>query len=136
MTYSLEQITTAADCDALLEAANMDRDELTYRKLQNERLYKGVASGSVGVDAEIAAVIAEISGNDAVLATLPEGRLKQDYERKLIKLRYQKSVLEARRERYGVLALLQKEYEISCIEKGMEENDAFVDAVNTRKDEI
>ena len=134
--YSLNMVTTIADCDALLDSANIERDELTYRKLQQERQYKSVTAGTTWVEAEISAVSSEIAGLEAVVTNLPAGPIKDQFESRLVKLRHKKFLLEERRERYGIIALLQKEYAISCIEKELVETDAYIDAVNARKAQV
>lgn len=136
MTYSLNQISTAADCDALIDAANMERDDLGFRKLQQERQYKSVTTGSSGIDAALISVVSEITGLESVVNNLPAGPTKDQFESKLVKLRHKKFLLDERRDKYGALALVQKEYAIACIEKELAETDSYIVAVKQRKTEV
>ena len=45
-------------------------------------------------------------------------------------------LLEERRERYGVLALVEKEYAIACIDQQLDETVTYIDALNSRKAEL
>ncbi len=136
MNYSVNKITTLADCDALINLANGERKDLEFKKLQQERAYESVASGSEGVDGEIAAVSSEITGVEMAIANMTDGPIKKEFESRLVKLRHKLYLLEERRERYGVLALVEKEYEINSIEQQLAENVAYLAALTNRKAEI
>jgi hypothetical protein len=136
MIYSLEQLKTAADCDVLLQTAGMEQEDIGFRKLQQERQYKNVTSGTGGAEAELFGVLSEIAGIEAVMATLPEGVTRKQFESKLVRLNYKKFILQERKDKYGVLALFEKEYEIACIERELSENQSYIDALIKRKNEL
>ena len=136
MIYSLSQIRTTEDCDALIQSANMEREDLQFRKQQQERQYHTVSSGSTEVDADLSAVNSEIAGIEGVINDLPAGPTKVQFQTKLIKLNYKKFLLEERKVRYGVFALLEKEYAINCVEQELSGNQAYLDALNQRKTEL
>ncbi len=136
MVYSLTQITTVADCNGLIESAQMERDEIAFRKQQQERQYNNISNGTVGVDVELAAVAAEIGSIEPIVASLPEGQVKKDFQVRLTKLQYKKFLLEQRRDQYGIFALLEKEFQINCIEQELVVNTAYVAALEARKLEL
>lgn len=137
MGYSVDQISSIADCDVLLEAAAMDRRDLDYKKLQQNHSYENVSNGSAGVEAELSAVQAQITSNETVIATLPEGNIvRKKLDDENVKLNYKKFILGGRKERYGAIALLQKETILSGIERAIAENDAFVAAITERKGKL
>jgi viroplasmin and RNaseH domain-containing protein len=136
MDYSLSQVASIADCDLLLSNSAKEKKDLEFRKLQQERSYGSLSSGTTDVEMELLAVTSEIGAVEAVAATLPPGQLKDDYERDLVKLRFKKFTIEERRERYGIIGMLEKEYELNCIDKELAENQAYTTAVNERKAEL
>ena len=136
MTYSLNQITTKADCDALIALANIDLDMLNHSRYMENRQYGTVSAGAASIDAELQAVIAEKTGLESILATLPDGPSKAQMDTRIFKLGYKKRLLEERRGKTGSLALLQKEYALSCIDKEIAENDSYITALKSRKDEL
>ncbi len=136
MDYTLTDITTVADCDALLQAADTDQQELNFKKIQQTRAYGITSSGSAGVDAQLAATIAEITGLETAVAGMPEGPSKQDLVDRLADLQHKKYLLEKRRRRYGSLAMIQKQYAITGTEKLLAENASYIDAVEQRKAEL
>ncbi|MDB5203298.1 MAG: hypothetical protein JWQ27_2707 [Ferruginibacter sp.] len=133
MNYSTILLTTIADCDALLATAASEKDDLDIRKRQLERKQENAASNSTEIDADLASVTAEIEAYEAVIAGMPEGPAKQQLISKLTKAVYKKFTLEERRANYGVLAILQQQYTIACLEKDMLETDQFVAAVTVHK---
>jgi hypothetical protein len=90
------------------------------------------AETSVGLDAELQGVIAEIAANDTIISVLPEGPTKEEALDKKVRLEYKKFVLENRKENFGTVALLQKQSELGRIEQEIVEVDAFVVAVEAR----
>lgn len=136
MLYSLTALASVADCDALLDLANLEQEDLDLKKMQQDRQYRIVTSGSTGVEVELAGVISQITGLETAVAVMPEGAAKQDLVDKLTDLQHKKFLLEKRRRRYGTLALLQKEYAISAIEKQIAENTDYMAAISQRKSEL
>ncbi len=136
MTYSLTRVTNLADCNSLIESAQMEREEIAFRKQQQERQYKGISNGTVGVDSELAAVTAEIGSIEPIVASLPDGQLKKDFQVRLTKLNYKKFTLEQRKDQYGILALLEKEFQINCTEQELVVNTDYIAALEARKLEL
>lgn len=136
MDYTLTAITTVADCDALLQVADKDQQELNYKKGQQVRAYGIASTGSAGVDAQLAANISETNGLETAVANIPEGPARQTLVDRLADLQHKKYLLEKKRRRYGSLAMLQKQYDITCIEKQITENVSFIDAVTQRKADL
>ena len=136
MAYSLSLITTIADCNALIVSAQRKQRDIQYRKTQQERQYETVSEGGSSTEATLAATIAEIAGLEPVVLTLPEGPTKKELEDRIVTLKYKRFVLENRRLRYGVFAMLEKEYMMGSIDKELLEVAAYIDALNDRKAEL
>ena len=136
MNYSLTTITTIADCDAILDKASLEQNELIFQKTVQERQYRLVTAGSSGVDAELTGVISQKNALETAAAILPEGPARQDLTDKISDLQHKQFQLEKRRRHYGIPALLQKEYDITAIEKQITEHVSYMDAVTQRKMEL
>ena len=136
MSYSISKITSVADCDLLLAWAAKEKADLNFKKLSEERLTNNYSAASIEIDAELQAVIAEIASTETVIATLPAGNSKEEAIKKKVKLEYKKFLLENRKESYGVVALLEKELDLSTVTLELNEIDSFTAAIATRKAEL
>ncbi|WP_298140577.1 hypothetical protein [Flavobacterium sp.] len=136
MNYTVSNLTQVADCDVLLTWANKEKADLTFKKLSEERLTTKYTDTSIEVEAVLQGVIAEISAVDTIIAVLPDGPTKEAEQKKKVKLEYKKFLLETRRESYGAVALLQKQLDLSRVEKELEEVDVFIAAVTAHKETL
>lgn len=133
MSYSVNKITTVADCDLLLSWAAKEKADLEFKKLSEERLTNNYSTTSVELDAELQLVNTEIDATTTIIATLPDGQSKEDSIKKKVRLEYKKFLLETRKESYGVVALLEKELDLTNVTQSIAEIDAFTAAINARK---
>ncbi|MFY8186840.1 MAG: hypothetical protein ACOVLC_02660 [Flavobacterium sp.] len=133
MSYSVSNITTVADCVNLLNWANKEKADLTFKKIAEERMVTRFSETSVEVDAVLQGVNAEITAVDTIIGLLPDGPTKADEEKKKVKLEYRKFLLENRKESYGAVALLEKELDLARVENELEEVDAFIAAVTAHQ---
>ena len=131
--YSLNKITSVADCDVLLAWAEKEKSDLTFKQLSVERVTVNYSSTSIEIDAVLQGVIAEIDATATVIAALPEGPTKEDLEKKKTRLEYKRFLLENRKESYGSVALLEKELDLERINKELDEVDIFITDVSARK---
>lgn len=133
MAYSTSKITTVADCDLLLAWAAKEKADLNFKKLSEERLTNNYSTASIEIDAELQSVLTEITATETIIAALPAGNSKDDAVKKKVRLEYKKFLLENRKESYGVVALLEKELDLTKVTLELTEIDAFTDAITTRK---
>jgi len=136
MSYTVSLLNNPADCQALINIANAEKENLVYKRTGLMRQRQSATINSAGIEAELASVNAELGILQQILDTVPEGPLKEEARRKYKKADYKKSLLEGRKANYGVLALLEKEYDIACIDKDITESDAFIAAVTVRMGEV
>lgn len=132
MNYSVQKLTTPADCNSLLALTNKEKSDLEFRKLSQQRNRDNYLERSTQITSDIAVVKGELAALNTVLLTLPEGEVRDDNVSRKTKLEYRLFTLEEQHENYGVLALLEKEMEISLIEKQLEEIAVFKAAVEAR----
>ena len=133
MSYSTSKITTVADCDLLLAWAAKEKADLNFKKLSEERLTNNYSTASIEIDAELQSVLTEIAATETIIAALPAGNSKEDAIKKKVRLEYKKFLLENRKESYGVVALLEKELDLTKVTLELTEIDTFTDAITTRK---
>lgn len=136
MSYSIAKITSVADCDLLLAWAAKEKADLNFKKLSEERLTTNYSTTSIEIDAELQAITTEIASTETVIAALPAGNSKEDAIKKKVKLEYKKFLLENRKESYGVVALLEKELDLTKVTLELAEIDTFSAAITTRKAEL
>ena len=82
MSYSVEMLTTQADCQALINVANSEKEAATYRKAGMVRQRQSASINATEIEVELASVIAELETLQPLLDTLPEGSFKVETLRK------------------------------------------------------
>ncbi len=136
MNYSVLILTTKPDCQALINIASTEKETLAYRKTGLQRQHSTASVTSLGIEADMAAVVAELASLQAVLNMVPPGTTYDDALVRHKRAEYRKFLLEQRKGNYGPIALVEKEYDIACIDQAIAETDAFIAAVTARKDEL
>ncbi|UOK43668.1 MULTISPECIES: hypothetical protein [Flavobacterium] len=131
--YSLNKITTVADCDVLLTWAEKEKSDLVFKQISVDRLTVNYSTTSVEIEAILQGVLVELEATTSVLAVLPEGPTKEDLEKKKKRLEYKKFLLENRKESYGSVALVEKELDRERISKELDEVEAFITTVTAHK---
>ncbi|MFN0081653.1 MAG: hypothetical protein ACKVOM_03975 [Ferruginibacter sp.] len=133
MAYSVNMLTTVADCDSVIMVAQKDKSDLAFRKSSAERQKENYETNSISIDADIAATDAEIAALTPIVASLPPGAARDDNETRLKKLELKKFLLTQKDKNYGSVALLLRENDIARLSAEITETDNFIAAVNTRK---
>jgi hypothetical protein len=136
MNYTVSLLTTRPDCQALIDLANNEKETLAYRKTGLERQHRSATTTSQEIESNLLAITAELVALQAVHDSLPEGSSKQDIFNNIKRSEYKKFLLEQRKENYGVLALLEKEYDIASIDRSIVETDDFIEQVTHRMNGI
>ena len=133
MAYSVESLTSVADCDLMLGMAARQKSDLSFRRTSLERQRTHYAENAVDVEAELIAANAEYTALETVIATLPEGQVKDDNTTRLKKLDLKRYLLNEKKESYGGVALIDKEFDLARVDKQLDEADAFIAALQARK---
>ena len=136
MSYTVTLLATKADCTALLNIANSEKDGMLYRKTGLLRQSQTANLTSMEIEASLAAVTAELAALNSILAALPPGPTYDENVVRKTKAEYKKFLLEQRRGNYGPIALVEKEYDMACIDKAIEETDAFIVVITARFAEL
>lgn len=136
MNYEVSLLATRADCQVLIDNAVSEKESLNYRKSGLVRNRRSAGENSVSVEADLHATIAEVAANQTRYDSLPEGNAKQEALRQLKKAQYKQFLLEQRRLNYGSLSLLDKDYDIACIDHMLAETDDFILQLTTRMNQL
>jgi hypothetical protein len=136
MNYSITNLTQVADCDALLSWAAKEQADLNFKRLSDERLTARFAETAQELDAVLQGVLAELTATETIIGVLPEGPSKEDAINKRTRLEYKRFLLETRRESYGSVALLEKEMDLARVLLEIDEVNAFITTVSSRKTEL
>jgi hypothetical protein len=136
MNYTVSLLTTRPDCQALIDLANKEKDTLAFRKMGLDRKRLSATITSQEIASSLLAITTELQALQSVHDSLPDGTAKQAIFNSIKKNEYKKFLLEQRKENYGVLALLEKEYDIASVDRSIVETDGFIEQVTTRMNEI
>lgn len=136
MNYSVANLTQVADCNALLSWAARERADLNFKRISDERLTVRYGETAQELDAVLQGVLAELAATETIISVLPEGPTKEEAINKKTRLEYKKFLIETRKESYGSVALLEKEMDLARVMKELDEVDAFIAAIESRKTEL
>ena len=123
MNYSFTLLKSKFDCETLINIAKQEKEDLEFRKLSLERKRKTSTSTSIEVETELQSVNAEIAALESVITGLPDGSTKDDIILKKKKLEFKVLLLTERKNNYGIVSLIDKEFDIGRIEKEIEATD-------------
>lgn len=136
MAYSVNSISTKADCDLLINIATKDKGDLEFRKVSLQRQQTNYSENSVEIAAELTAVNAELSALTTIINSLPDGETKDAQITRKKKAELKQFLLTERKDNYGSVALLSKELDLERVQKEIAEINAFVVAIEARKSAI
>ena len=132
MSFSVNRLTTAAQCDLLLTAKQRERTGLVNR-LNNLQFQLANWDDATSAEAELTATLALIAGLTPVVDALPEGDDKRRNQNQLNRYETRANNLTGKVENYGVMALLEKELDRDTLTSDIATLDTFVVAVTTRR---
>jgi hypothetical protein len=133
MSFSVNLISTAADCNLLLSLAAKEKSDLEFRKLSLERQRSSYAETAVEVETELQSVSAELAALVSIIASLPDGQVKDENITKQKKLELKQYLLTEKKDNYGAVALLEKEFGQARLEKELTATQDFITAMEARK---
>lgn len=136
MSYSVLTITTRPDCQALINIATAEKDDMDYRRTGLVRQNNSATGTSLTIESSLAAVNAELGALATIIAALPPGPTLEENLVKQKKADYKKFLLEQRRINYGPIARVEREYDIARLDEGILESDAFIAELTARMNEL
>jgi hypothetical protein len=133
MNFSLNLITLASEADALLHMAARDKRNLLHRKETLDIRSENSAESVSGRAADLATAKAELASTIALLATLPDGPIKEDQEIKKMELELKIKKLSKSGNKADPVTFLATEYDADLHNRQIAGIDAFSAAVTERK---
>jgi len=133
MNFSVMKLSTAAECDQATSTANERLAELLFDQTLNQRALSGQGKITDSTNASLLSTTAEITGTEAAIAAMPEGKGKTDLQNKLRRLNDKKENLLERMQKSGAAALLDTELEGALLEAQIAQVNLFITAVAERK---
>ena len=134
MEYKFTILKTKEDCDTVISIAKKEKSDLEFRMEALERQSVSSTETAAEIQIELDLLNTELSYLDSIIASLPEGKLKAENFAKWKKADYRKFLLTNRKNSYGVIAAMDKQYDICCIEKQIEETDNYISLVVAHRD--
>ncbi|TYZ14397.1 hypothetical protein FY528_01315 [Hymenobacter lutimineralis] len=133
-TFPIELLTTAAECDAVLDAAQNELRDLGVRETvltaQGDRTSESAANST----ADLAAQKAIIDALTPVIDTLPAGsRTRLSTEANLRRATQRRDNLLAGQQVYGAIAALNRALDLRQVQAQITEVNLFITEVTTRK---
>ena len=122
-------MTTSADCDALKQLVEKDKNNLIRRKMNVEAELETYTENSINVPAEMQLISAEIAALDTIVPALPEGKQKTNMVTRRKQLDARLSVINGRAGNYGLVALIDKQTEVLKLEAQIEALNALLAAI-------
>jgi hypothetical protein len=133
MQYSLEQIKTVEECNALLSILNKDK-EATQSKLGMQKIsIDRHESTTEDTFSELAASQPILDSLNTMLLTLPEGNVKNKYIKDRERLELRLSILNERKGQYSKEDLIIKQLEYKRMENDLPLFDELITQVEAKK---
>lgn len=134
MQYSVNSLTTVADCDTLLADAEGELKALRHRADNLDYARDSTSEASAETQAAIASLDAEIEALTTVIPTLAEGtKARKNSEIDLRTATFRRAKLNDRQEARGPVALLLRERNLAETQVQIAEVEALITAVTARK---
>jgi hypothetical protein len=133
MEYSIAELTTVEQCDAMLAVVALDRSSKSVEKNNVDKKHSVAVKDGPTIETDIVAANDNITGLEGMIAGMPEGPAKEARKAELDKVVLDLNMLLKTRANYGVLSKLKYEYNFNALEKSMQEIDVFIAAVNAKK---
>lgn len=133
MSYTLNLLTTAAECDSVLKYAASDKKNLEYKKIQLTRSLDDFSESNSETDSQIGALTNEVNTLTTVIAGLSEGPYKNEQVKKLKRAEYSLFLANSKKSKNGSPEQLERELELEQADAQLAAVDAFVTQVTTHK---
>ncbi|MBO2010361.1 hypothetical protein [Hymenobacter negativus] len=134
MAYSVNLLTTPADCDAVLTIAQAELRNLNHRADNLDFTRENSTDGATEMQAELASLTAEIGALNTIIPTLAAGtKARKTNEVNLRRATNRQADLNDRQESRGPAALLIRELDLAQVQVQITETNAFIAAVTAHK---
>ena len=134
MAYSVNLLTTVAECDAALAAADSELRDLQHREDNLDYVRENTTESATEVQAELASLTAEINALNTIIPSLADGtKARKSNEISLRRATNRQAILNDKQDSRGPVALLTRELNLAQVQAQITETNAFKAAVVARK---
>jgi chromosome segregation ATPase len=134
MAYSVNLLTTTAECDAALAAADTELRDLNHRADNLDYTRENTTESATEVQAEMASLTAEITALNSIIPTLADGtKARKSNEISLRRATNRQAILNDKQDLRGPVALLTRELDLAQVQAQIKETDAYKMAVTARR---
>jgi hypothetical protein len=133
MNYSLEKITTVAACDALLELAQEDKENLERRRRNMGESIDTFDERTDDYGTELESVETLLETYAAAYAALPEGKNKVNIFLEIKRLESRKAQLDKIVSGYNVHSLIEKQVDFNLVDSQVPVLNAYIVAVQAKR---
>ena len=133
MNYSLEMITTIAECDALLLVAGEDKESLERRRRNLDETIGNFGDRTHNYGTELQATQTLLTTYNAAYDALPEGKNKATIYLEMKRLEARKAQLEKSVTSYNASSLINKQADFNLLDSQVPVVTAFIAAIQTRR---
>ena len=134
MAYSVNLLTTVAECDAALAAADSELRDLQHREDNLDYVRENTTESATEVQAELASLTAEINALNTIIPSLADGtKARKSNEISLRRATNRQAILNDKQDLRGPVALLTRELNLAQVQAQITETNAFKAAVVARK---
>ena len=135
MAFSVNKLTSPAQCDALLTTKQRERRNLENR-LNNLTYQLDNWDDVTSSETELSTTQAMIAGLKPLIATLPDGDDKRRNENTLNRYETRANNLTGKVENYGAVARLEKELDRDGVASDLALLDTFITEVTDRRSRL
>ncbi len=136
MTYSLSSLSNVTECDILINKITNEKGDLEFRQLSLTRQRESYDLSAGDVSSELITTNGALAGVNAAIAAMTAGEDQNDLISKKLKLESKKFDLENRADDYSAKAKIEKEYSIAMTNKSLDETNALLSSLQTRRAEL
>ncbi|RAK68324.1 hypothetical protein [Hymenobacter edaphi] len=133
MAYSVNQLSSRAQCDAVLALIAEERANLDLQQRILDKRRGNLSDDVTDLGAELTVKQAELTSLTTLLGTLPDGDTKADYERRKRALSRRITELQDRQLEFNPVSLIDREFDVARLNASLAEADALEAAVLARK---
>lgn len=133
MSFSVNLISLPSEAEALIKMAQRDKRTLEHRldalTIRSENSVESSAEHS----ADLMAVTTALAAADSLIASLPEGELKENQITKKLELELKLRKLNKSGNKDSVMGTLEREYDADQLEKQIAGTESFIAEVAARQ---
>jgi hypothetical protein len=134
MAYTVNLLTTRAECDSALGMAETKLRDLQHRADNLDYTRENSTDNATEVQAELASLTAEIAALNTIIPTLADGtKARKSNEINLRRATNRQAILNDKQELRGPLALLTRELTLAQTQVQIAEVEAFKIAITARR---